>query len=627
MRIIFLTFFLLFASESFSQNDTLILFYDVDKSILLSPHQKSIDEFLLKHKNSDIKRIYVNGFTDTTASKDYNIQLSSRRSGNVKSYLSTKSLTKEILTESFFGESKSKFPKDMQKDRRVEIILICNQTAITNSITTIKDFYKISALKPQEFCIRNDKDTTILCKKGTIVYIKANSFSMNDKLLKTDQCITFQIKEAFLNSEMILENLSTVADGRILETQGMIYTNALLGNDSLELVRDIIIIKPTDKIVENVKVFDGERDPHSDIMNWTLNNNSVLQNFSLSNVLDCPPVSKPNPCGVYYGVGDNKKLARIDVTAECNDWLLPKRGLGGPCQTYSFFGRIGRIPKGIKGTFNKQQKEENKQVRKCIRDARKYKRLMRKIRRSNGSFKDKQILRLVRFRIQNLKSKGKLTKEEEEALEILEKIEESDRALQDTKITIENKYKCEQLDSLFRTYGVTNSKELIKALNKPLMDKLNVKTMEELMEAIPKVNLQNLELAYQNKKISYEDYKFYIFNSSKLGWKNLDVFANLSNDKLTTIKIKLKPAKFLDCKLIYPERKFVLPAGVQADYFYFENIPKEEKAWLVSLKYENGIPFLGIKLIDVNQEWYEVEFISYSLEQLKEKLKILDFNE
>ena len=94
---------------------------------------------------------------------------------------------------------------------------------------------------------------------------------------------------------------------------------------------------------------------------------------------------------------------------------------------------------------------------------------------------------------------------------------------------------------------------------------------------------------------------------------------------MTQIKINLPPVQDTDCKLVFPDRAFVLPEKLADDYFYFESIPKKEKAWVVALKYENGQPMLAMKYIKIKKETFDLEFEILTLSELKEKLKILDF--
>lgn len=152
-------------------------------------------------------------------------------------------------------------------------------------------------------------------------------------------------------------------------------------------------------------------------------------------------------------------------------------------------------------------------------------------------------------------------------------------------------------------------------------------TMEALLDTLPKVNLENLEVAYRNKTISFEDYKFYVFNTSNFGWKNVDIFPNIPDKDRTTFKINLSPSPEVDCKLVIQERSFVLPAQLAKDHFYFEGIPKNETAWVVAIKYEKGQPLLALKKIVVKKENFDLDFEALTLEELKEKLKALDFLE
>jgi hypothetical protein len=55
-------------------------------------------------------------------------------------------------------------------------------------------------------------------------------------------------------------------------------------------------------------------------------------------------------------------------------------------------------------------------------------------------------------------------------------------------------------------------------------------------------------------------------------------------------------------------------------------MPKGEQVWIISLKYLDGKPYLSMQDATVEQTSYNVDFKVYTLEELKEKLKILDFD-
>lgn len=628
MKQLFLILFILFSYLALTAQEAgEVLFYDSDKSVLTVNQANQLDKLIERFKANQIKKVNIRGYTDTTSNEKHNVELSKYRAVNVKNYFLTKGIIEALINVAYYGESKAESQGDLLRDRRVEVNISYNETnliAIDQKQTTISDLYKSTLLKPQEFCINPNRDTLIVCEKGTIITIKAKTFKLDQSQQQNASCVLFQVKEAYLKSEMILENLTTTAGDNILETMGMLYSNAMSGDDTLELQKDIVVMLPTDTVVEGAKMFDGVRNPHSDIINWSVSNNSVLRNFSVSDIEKC---NQPN-----YGfcrwcpecITDS--LMNDTTLRSCYRGCLLGLCLGMCEKCQFFFCRIKRILKPIQGTFNRQIRSDNKGFRECQRKLR----IIDKITKSaaNGarlSINDLSGIRRDFIRDDALNGRTEMTENEKKLLELTTLMEKSDNLIIDGLVDTEIIAKCNELDSLFSEYSVDKTEDLIKAINRPLMEEFNVSTMKELLDTLPKVNLEKVEVAYRNKQISFEDYKFYVFNSSKLGWKNIDVFADIPKNKMTKIEISVKPTKTADCKLVFKDRNFVLPAKIDTEYFYFDGIPIGEKAWLVGINYENGIPFLAMKEITIKKQSFDLEFKERTLEQLKEDLKVLDF--
>jgi len=89
----------------------------------------------------------------------------------------------------------------------------------------------------QFFEIDNNLDTVITGKDGTSIYIPANSLTLEDDQLPNDK-IQIKLKEIYTPSEMILNQLSTLSDGNILESSGMIRLEAFSNSQKLRLKSD-----------------------------------------------------------------------------------------------------------------------------------------------------------------------------------------------------------------------------------------------------------------------------------------------------------------------------------------------------------------------------------------------------
>ncbi|MES2588029.1 MAG: OmpA family protein [Bacteroidota bacterium] len=540
------------------------IYFETSKFELSTDSKIILDNLVDSTKTFQSFSFFIKGNTDNIGDSTFNKKLSEQRVLAAQQYFISKGINPTVFSTSAFGEDKpigdNLTEKGKQKNRRVDISISFTRPVPIDSsqfLPSIFELYKQTERKPQEFCIEPSRDTVLRCEKGTLVYVKANSFKISNSC--KSNCVTIKIKEDFLKSDMILDNLSTTSNGKIIETQGMVYTEAndCKGN-KINLVKgkDLIIFLPTDTVRQDAQIFQGNRTPHDNIMNWTVNNNSVLSNF------------------------------KIEEINECARWLCG--GVRFGCDRCKFFFcRIKRIDDGFKGLINKSQHRYNVEFRHCQRQLRRERRYLRK----NGSSKPLPSSTVVNSRP-----------------------EISDDLLP----------KCKRLEDLYKQYGVTNIVALTEAINKPLLDTFNVKTIQELQDTMRKANLNKVELSYLNKSLSYDDFKYYVYNTSKLGWSNVDCFADIKPDQMVTMKIDLKVAKNIDCKIVFKNRRFVIPATKEENKYEFEKIPKGETVWIIAMKYDEGKPYLFMQETTVENKTIEVEFKSLTLDELKEKLKVLD---
>lgn len=184
--------------------------------------------------------------------------------------------------------TKSEQPIDKQpanksiKQSLTNIAATTKSSTRTPSLTTdihdrekynsLDDFYKKTSLPLQLFTIIATKDTTITGEKGTKLLIKANSFvdSMN-KPVKGQ--IIIALKECYTPEDMLKERLTTMANGKILESGGMIYIEARSGEKQLKLKKfeEIEMYNPIPDVRTdtNMFLFYGGTKPAGNI-NWTV---------------------------------------------------------------------------------------------------------------------------------------------------------------------------------------------------------------------------------------------------------------------------------------------------------------------------------------------------------------------
>ena len=617
MTVIFVMIFVSFTNAQ----DT--IYFKLRQSNLNELHKKQLKKSIQEHDAGNIKEVTVLGYSDTVGSFSFNEKLSRKRAKNTAKFLISKGVSKDLIKTKWLGETNKFDANNVEQNRCVEIVFKSSSA----SYKPIPEFYEKSQVNIQIFKIHSDRDTIIIGKQGTVINIPGGSFSSKNGKI-SNSTIDFQLKEVFLKSDMVLENLTTVSNDKILETQGMVYTNALFDGDTLRLQKDIAIMTPTDTIRNDAQIFDGARDLHSDVMNWSISNNTVLRNFTINDITKCP-IYFPG-CGGDGAFNDSFKrcdsLFREDYDKRLN---CRKRALfdfmcGGVYPEYCkfFFCKIKKFFNGIK-----RKKENDKAVSKASKKLdEKLNELAKKVEENDGIIGPDDLEILAKALKDKAESGEPLTEKEKNVLALTEAIQKEDDLIRNGLVSLEQFASCNELEDLMNKYGVKSIKELMLIINRPLLDEFGVTTMEALMDTLPKVNLEKIEVAYKGEKIGYEDYKFYVFNSSNLGWKNVDIFADISEEDMISLKVSEAPSEQVDVKLVFVDREFVLPGKIVDDkHFYFSGIPKNESAWLVGVKYIDGKPLLALKNITTVEKVFDLEFKSMSLPDLKKALKVIDF--
>lgn len=233
----------------------------------LTPENITILENLVKQipENASYE-IAINGHTDQHGNQAYNLQLSEKRIAEVTKYFVNQGFEDAKITGEAHGKMKLLTAKDDDEyrklNRRVEIVVRytiieqIEEEIIPSDTNDILSLYKQLETLRQEFIFDISKDTAFRCQNGTVLYFRANSF-------KTKGLIKTQVKEAFSNSDIILENLSTTSRGQILETQGMLFVMAF-DEDSNELSlrpgMDYVAFVPVDEEKNKMQIFLGKWD-------------------------------------------------------------------------------------------------------------------------------------------------------------------------------------------------------------------------------------------------------------------------------------------------------------------------------------------------------------------------------
>jgi hypothetical protein len=128
----------------------------------------------------------------------------------------------------------------------------------------------------ETYVFNNAADTVIETKEGVVFAIPAGAFQSRGEK------VHLEIKTA-LTPQAIMENgLSTVSNGRLLQTGGMFYINGMEDGKPVPMVREIAVSIPAVKINPAMQLFDGVTDING-ITNW-VNPKPVERNLRVMDI-------------------------------------------------------------------------------------------------------------------------------------------------------------------------------------------------------------------------------------------------------------------------------------------------------------------------------------------------------
>jgi hypothetical protein len=130
------------------------------------------------------------------------------------------------------------------------------------------------AVPTKEFAITANVDTTIFGPQGTRIFIEKGTFQFADGTPVTDS-IQISLQEFYKKSDILLADLSTESNGKLLETAGMINITATSQGQAIEIKDDKRIVvhfpKPESRY-EEMNLFypavNGGTD--SSVTNWEI---------------------------------------------------------------------------------------------------------------------------------------------------------------------------------------------------------------------------------------------------------------------------------------------------------------------------------------------------------------------
>jgi hypothetical protein len=125
------------------------------------------------------------------------------------------------------------------------------------------------------------------------------------------------------------------------------------------------------------------------------------------------------------------------------------------------------------------------------------------------------------------------------------------------------------------------------------------------------------------KGMPKDSLSYYVFNTNRLGWRNLDWLMKIQ-DKID-YKVHLQPKENIEIKLIFKDYRSVVPLFPSENCYHFDGAPIGYEAWLLAFKVENDKVYLGLTEVEIDEKGIsDFIFEEVTIDELYEILKVFD---
>ncbi len=478
-----------------------------------------------------------------------------------------------VLNDSIHLKSdnnKEKIPEELNDSKIKATGEVLHEPTIS-----IADIYKHFEKKLQVFLIDSERDTTIVCKEGTLIKIKANSFISEKSGDLKSATIKLEVKEYYKISDMIFANLTTTSGGKILETGGMLHVSAFTNNEKciIKPGSNIEIGFPYSEKKDKMFLFEGERS--GNLIDWKLANKTDDVKVDDELIITVSP-ERESDSEVFFIVEDMPEFP------------------GGEQAMRRFLKENAVYPTSM---LNKEI--EGKVTLTFVVDSEGN---TTKIRVVKGL--DETLDKVAVYAISNF-PKWKPGRQRGKPV--------------DVSYTIPVNFSAKK--------GVLNQEELNKA--KDLEEKLKsfkydnesakyLSNSDKIREFEAKIGNENF------KETSVYEVNRYLFSTTRLGWLNCDRFLD-ENKNLTDLIILNENQDNTIVNVIFHRFKSLINGNIESVKIVFRNIPEGEKVTIVAIKAADSKILYSVTETAVTEKIeVTLDFQQVTLELMKKEMEKLN---
>ncbi|GAB1855327.1 hypothetical protein MHTCC0001_01600 [Flavobacteriaceae bacterium MHTCC 0001] len=459
------------------------------------------------------------------------------------------------------------FPVPQDVIKKPDTTAKTKEKTLVNDIEKQRDSSVFSYLKKaQSFKIAVQSDTIITCKEGTTLKIKANTFTKSNGALVTGK-IDLNIAEYYKLSDILLANLSTKSDDKLLETGGMLFVEAIQGQEQLKVNPATPIEISFSKKKDDMQLFSGNWEGNS--INWKLQNQSDTR--------DAEPM----------------EISRIEQDIEVPFAIIEEPPIYPGCENL-----------------------DKNQTKRCMADA-----IQKFVRTkfdsqiaSKVGLVGRQRINIIfkidrKGKIINVHSRARNSELEEEANRVISLLPKMQPGRQRGR-TVTVPY---SLPIIFQVEDSGTTNLASPSFSGGTADTVSVQKVEKKLSTKSK------------SEVTVNEVNNYIVSKSGLGWINCDRFLSYNNN--VNYKLKIDDAEgSIRLSMVFKSRNVVLPSWRKWKLFDFRSIPKNQDIILIAIKkHDNKLYYDILETRTTENPNVDFNFKEVTVEGLKKVLEVIEW--
>lgn len=496
--------------------------------------------------------IYLNSKSSNVESSNESLDQKDRSEIVVDSITPNKN-EKSVFKDSIVLEKRKEKPIVQKKEKKKAIVNV-----------------EIPRKLSQEFTINSTKDEVVICKEGTKLEIKASAFITSSNK-PVEGAIKLNITEYYKFSDILLANLTTVSNGKQLETGGMLFVEASKNGERLKLKPNstIQITFPEKNKKEGMKLFSGAWIDGN--INWTLQSDEIITD----------------------------ELVIEDIEIEELDVVVP----------FSIVENVPVFPGCEQGNNNENRKCTSEKISAFVN--RKFRTEFENEIGLSGKQRINVIFTIDKTgNVTKIRARANHPKLEEEAIRVFSLLPKMTPGIQGGK-TVSVPY---SLPIIFQVEGSSNVTFNRTNNSRVTTSKINASAIKKFEEKI---------VGKESDEVSVSDVNGYVFRAYQLGYINCDRF--IRNRSRIKYKIKIKNSEDAIVNMVFKNIRSVMPGWKNNEEYDFRQVPEGEDVVLVAIKkYDGKLYFDTLETETVENPNLKFNFKLVTLENLKNELKKLD---